>query len=142
MFGLARRSHSRVLAAVLLALTTVLVGFAHRPMAAIGFVEREAAAWRLPDGSPVFLCHLVLADPRDRTDDGSSPVTRCEACRLMAAPGLGSVAEIVVAMPADVPIGRATVVVAAMPVPLSVAPRSRGPPSRRPRDRDARPEAA
>lgn len=128
MFDLARRSSSRVLAAALLALTTMLVGLAHRPVAPTAALEHDAA-WLLPDGSPVFVCHVDLDATRGRSDGGAPPTERCDACRLMAAPGLGGVAEIVVVAPAEVAIGRVVVADAAVAVSPPIAPRSRGPPA-------------
>jgi hypothetical protein len=127
MIETARGRSMRLLAAVLLALTTVVVGFAHRaPRLEPRGYPTDFAAWVLPDGTLPALCHAddLGGAPHDR-DDGTSG---CDACRLADAPGL------VVAMGTSPPAPPALVLArlghgtAALAGSLLPAPLSRGPP--------------
>ena len=117
----------RFLAAALLALTTVIVGFAHRPLRleARGYPV-DFAAWVLPDGTLPALCHFDDLDGRGHgSDDATAP---CDACRLSSAPGLGAVAELALDRPRarpPVPSGHGE---PALRGSLLPAPLSRGPP--------------
>lgn len=121
----------RFVAAALLALTTVLVGFAHRPIV-LGGTSSGLAAYVLPDGSWPDLCHVDL-DVGTR-DDGSGPPAHggfdghCDACLLAGAPGLGAVAEIVLPVPVPIVIARTVVTAQVASGVLLRAPVSRGPP--------------
>lgn len=114
----------RFVAAALLALTTVLVGFAHRPIVLDARAD-EVAAYVLPDGSSADLCHV---------DDGAVLPTHggldvhCDACLLSGAPGLGAVAEIVLPVPGPTDPVRAEVVDQVGSGKVLRAPVSRGPP--------------
>ena len=117
----------RLLAAALLALTTVVVGFAHRPpgVESRGY-PADVAAWVLPDGTLPDLCHAD--DLGDRSHGPDDATARCDACRLVDAPGLGAVAELVLDRPRTgslVPSGRGE---PALRGSLLPAPLSRGPP--------------
>ena len=117
----------RFVAAALLALTTVLVGFAHRP---IGVATGDLAAYALPDGSPLELCSVVDGGARDDgAPSGHGAVDgHCDACLLTGAPGLGAVAELVLPVPGPI-TSVATVVRAQVAAGVVLrAPASRGPP--------------
>lgn len=83
----------RLLAAALLALTTILVGFAHRPLrsAPRGYGS-AAAAHVLPGGVLPALCAWDDVGGRP-LDDRRRAATGaiCDACLLAGAPGLGAV---------------------------------------------------
>jgi len=117
----------RLLAAALLALTTMFVGFAHRPsrLETRGY-PADVSAWILPDGTLPDLCHFDDLGGRSHESDGAN--TPCDACRLSGTPGLGAVAEFVLATPTAHVAARlafdTSVLVGAPPPP----PRSRGPP--------------
>lgn len=121
----------RLQAAVLLALTTMLVGFAHRPLELDprGYGD-DFAAYVLPDGTLPALCHYDDAGghaPLDHRGDGAQAI--CDACLLSGAPGLGAVAGVVLAPPAAIGFDRLAVGAAARRGSLLHAPTSRGPPS-------------
>jgi len=118
----------RFVAAVLLALSTVLVGFAHRPIGAAG--AGDLAAYALPDGSALELCSVVDGGARDDgAPAGHGAVDgHCDACLLTGAPGLGAVAELVLPVPGPITTV-ATVVRAQVAAGVVLrAPVSRGPP--------------
>lgn len=81
------RSHRwRVMAAVILAVAGVLVGYSHKQHAdRLASMAPVLLAQPLPDGTPVELCSSV-----DGADPTPKPSTRmvCEACLLTAAAGL------------------------------------------------------
>jgi hypothetical protein len=119
----------RFVAAALLALTTVLVGFAHRPIGLATNVD-VTAAYALPDGSPLDFCRV--ADGR-ASDDGAPPAHgafdgHCDACLLSGAPGLGAVAEIVLPVPGPIALVRGAVAAQVAAGRVLRAPVSRGPP--------------
>lgn len=117
----------RLLAAALLALTTVLVGFAHRPTA----IETQgdpadASAWILPDGTLPDLCHVD--DPGGRPHGSDPARAPCDACRLADAPGLAATVEFALPAPSAIPLARLGRSTAALAGSLLPAPTSRGPP--------------
>ncbi len=128
MYEPVRGRSIRLLAAALLALTTIVVGFAHRPLRleARGY-PADFSAWMLPDGTLPELCHFDDLGGRSHDSDGAN--TPCDACLLAGAPGLGAVADLVLAPPDARVAARlasdTSVLVGAPPT----APRSRGPPS-------------
>ena len=122
-----RRRTLRITATVLLALSALLLGFAHKPLS-LDPSPYELAAYVLPDGTPPFLCHSDADAPEAGTHHGTASAL-CDACLLTSSPGLGAVAAAVLPTPArltlaahvvadQVTIGRAT-----------PAPTSRGPPA-------------
>ena len=114
-----------MVAAACLALTTMLVGFAHRPLS-FAATSVELTAYALPDGTLIDLCHLDFDDGVVPPHDSRARV--CDACLLTGAPGLGAVAEIV--LPVRVG-GSVMVAVADAQVAAGApmfAPVSRGPP--------------
>lgn len=117
----------RLLAAALLALTTVVVGFAHRPLRleARGY-PADVAAWLLPDGTLPELCHYDDLD--GHRHDGTVGTTGCDACRLADAPGLVVVAEAAPTPPAARVVDRLHHGAAALVGSLLPGPQSRGPP--------------
>lgn len=121
-----RRRTLRLGATVLLALSALLLGFAHAPLS-LGPSPLELAAYTLPDGTPPFLCHADGDTPDGAQHHGTAGAI-CDACLLTSSPGLGAVASLSLPTPAmltlahlvvadQVAIGRAT-----------PAPTSRGPP--------------
>jgi hypothetical protein len=126
------RRSLRFVAAALLALTTVLVGFAHRPPAfdAVGGDRGDVfAAFAMPDGSLPDVCHLD-----DEPSDGTGAPTHggfaghCDACLLSGAPGLGAVAAVVLPVPLPIVVARVTVTDQVAVGVVSTEPVSRGPP--------------
>ncbi len=124
-----RRRPFGLMAAVLLALTASLLGFAHRPIA-IATATFASSVQILPDGMEVELCHSDLGE-----DASGAPVRHdartavCDACLLSGAPGLPETAASV-----PVPVGGLVIVVLAIAdqvvigrSPLAAA--SRGPPA-------------
>lgn len=114
------------MAAAWLAVATVLVGFAHRPLTGFASGADLVAAGGIASGS-------VCVTRRTVTIDGGVPTTEivvrvCDACLLTAAPGLAAVDAGAPAPPIDRPIGR--VVVAEETVSSLRPPRAsaRGPP--------------
>ena len=119
----------RLLAAVLLALTTMLVGVAHRPpnLASLDGIAAAAVAF-LPDGTPVDFCHGGV-DDADRRGHPDHAVAPCDACRLADAPGLAAVAAVALPAPpviARVRLGHDTAALSGSRRPTPV---SRGPPA-------------
>ena len=118
----------RLLAAALLALATVVVGFAHRPprLEPRGY-PADFSAWVLPDGTLPALCHFddVGGGPHDRDDVGSG----CDACRLADAPGLVVATGASLPTPPVVVLARLGHGTAALAGSLLPAPSSRGPPA-------------
>lgn len=117
----------RFLAAALLALTTVLVGFSHRPpqLEPRGY-PADFAPWVLPDGTLPDPCHVDDGGDHDHgSGDAAAP---CDACRLTAAPGLGAVAEIGLPDPTSIVLARLTATTDAPGSSHTLVPRSRGPP--------------
>ena len=128
MFEAMRRPSWRFLAALALALTTMLVGFAHRPLAleARGY-GLDVADYVLPDGSLPALCHRDdVVDHRD--DHGARVATVCEACLLTGAPGWGAVAEIVVPAPTGRALARSRIAETRAEGRATPTARARGPP--------------
>lgn len=120
----------RVLAAALLALTTVLVGFAHRPseLEVRGYGD-EAALYEMPDGTLPELCLHDDAGDHDPADHRQGTTkTSCDACRLSGAPGLGAVAQAVPVPPRMHVLAVVSPRTAALTGSLLPAPQSRGPP--------------
>ncbi len=116
----------RLLASALLALTTVIVGFAHRPLRLEprGY-PIDVTAWVLPDGTLPELCHY---DDVGGHRHGSDAAATCDACRLTDAPGLPTVAAFVLPAPTAIPLVRHRHGPAALAGSLLPAPSSRGPP--------------
>lgn len=118
----------RLLAAVLLALTTVVVGFAHRaPRLEPRGYPADVTAWVLPDGTLPALCHAddLVGGPHGR-DDGTA---RCDACRLADAPGLAVATAASLPAPPALVLARLGHGTAALTGSLLPAPLSRGPPA-------------
>lgn len=123
-----RRRTLRLGATVLLALSALLLGFAHKPLS-LGPSPLELAAYVLPDGTPPFLCH---ADG-DAPEGGSHHETAsalCDACLLTSSPGLGAIATAVLPTPAAIPLARLIVADQVTIGRATPAPTSRGPPPR------------
>ncbi len=122
----------RILAAALLALTTVFVGFAHRPprLEPRGY-GGDFAAYVLPDGTLPGIClwdDLGGRDPGDHGRDRAAAI--CDACLLTSSPGLGAVAQVAVEVPEPHVIGRRVTVVAGFRlVTRAPRPASCGPPT-------------
>ena len=77
---------ARVLVIALYALASLSVGFAHKSSISITF-----AAYILPDGSVPIICGDVGNRDAGHGSKHTSPV--CDACRLVAAPGMVLVSE-------------------------------------------------
>ena len=129
MLGTLRVRSIRLVAAACLALTTMLVGFAHRPLT-FAAMPVDLSAYRLPDGTLIDLCHVDFDDGVVPPHDSRARV--CDACLLTGAPGLGGPAEI--GLPVRVGVAVVATVVSAQVAEgePTRAPVSRGPP------RDAR----
>lgn len=130
MFEAARKRSMRVLAAALLALTTVLVGFAHRPLEleTRGY-GADAALYLMPDGTLPDLClHDDAGDHDPANHRQGTTKSSCEACRLSGAPGLGAVAQALPVPPRMHVLAIVLPRAAALTGSLLPAPQSRGPP--------------
>ena len=125
MFETARRRSVRLLAAALLALTTIAVGFAHR-IPALGDLDTASALRTAPDGTLLDLCHQGATDGRPGPGDAAKP--SCDACRLTDAPGLVAVADLLPRPPVGTVVDRLGHGTAALTGSLLPAPLSRGPP--------------
>jgi len=127
MFETARCRSMRFLAAALLALTTVIVGFAHRPLRLEprGYPS-DVTAWTLPDGTLPELCHWD--DVGGHAHGSGDATASCDACRLTDAPGLGAVAAIGLAVPSGIVLARLGHDTPALVDGHRPSPRSRGPP--------------
>ena len=121
-----RRRTLRLGATVLLALSALLLGFAHKPVS-LRPTAFDLAAYTLPDGTPPFLCHTDADEP-----DGAAHHDRagalCDACLLTSSPGLGAVASAVLPAPAPLTLARLAVVDQVAIGRATPAPTSRGPP--------------
>ncbi|MER2607149.1 MAG: hypothetical protein ABTQ29_15055 [Siculibacillus sp.] len=113
------------MAAVLLALATMLVGFAHRPMPGFPTAEEIVSGAGLAFGN-------YCAAPSSSDEAGAKIAVErpCPACVLQAAPGLGAVAEIVLPSPEDRVIGRTRVADRIARAVATPTARARGPPVR------------
>ncbi len=129
MFEAVRRSEIRLLAAALLALTTMLLGLAHRaPVLPAAEVSAEVG---LTDGLDVLaICRHDAPASADGAPPSAPATAICDACLLSGAPGLGLVAAI--ALPVPPPGDRPLPVFVEVPVRRADLPRpvSRGPPGR------------
>ncbi len=81
---------ARLLVIAMYALAAVSVGFAHK-IATITSTSIELTAYILPDGSVPVICGDLGNYDVDHGSKHTSPV--CDACRLVAAPGMVSANE-------------------------------------------------
>lgn len=114
---------------MLVALTTVLVGFAHRPPdAAMGApAGYDLGRFVLADGEMPALCGH-FADPGQGSDGPIHVGAVCDACLIAGAPGLVPPAEVGLPVPQPMARVRPAMVAAVVAVPTVRAPVSRGPP--------------
>lgn len=117
----------RVFAAAWLTLTTILVGFAHRPIDGFPTAEEMIAAAGLVHAT---ICGVVRAD----ADDASIAHDRlhapfCAACVVASAPGLAASEAAAVVPPVRRVLARVGVGDDAAPGIAVDRPRARGPPS-------------
>lgn len=124
-----RRRPFGLMAAVLLALTASMLGFAHKPVvvAPAAFIS---VAQVLPDGTPLDLCHSdVDVDGAGVPTGHDSRAAVCDACLLSGSPGSGAIAATVVEPVGDHVIATVTIddQVVVGRSPLAAA--SRGPPA-------------
>ncbi|TAD90038.1 MAG: hypothetical protein EAZ99_07360 [Alphaproteobacteria bacterium] len=104
----------------------LLVGFAHHGGAIARPGSPDLSAYALPDGTVPVLCRTGMDDPSPAALDGSGG---CEACRLVAAPGLLPGPSIVVLPPADQRVAKPKVGTPQRAVILSAPVRARAPPA-------------
>ena len=81
---------ARLLVIAFYALATVSVGFAHKT-ATITSTSIDLTAYILPDGSAPVICGDLGNHDADHGSKHTTPV--CDACRLVAAPGMVSANE-------------------------------------------------
>ena len=123
-----RRRTLRLGATVLLALSALLLGFAHKPLS-LGPSPYELAAYVLPDGTPPFLCHSDDDAPEAGTHHDTASAV-CDACLLTSAPGLGAIAPTVLPTPARLTLVALVVADQVRLLGANPMPSSRGPPPR------------
>lgn len=121
-----RRRTLRLGATVLLALSALLLGFAHKPVS-LGPTAFELAAYTLPDGTPPFLCHTEADEP-DGAPHHDTAGAICDACLLTSSPGLGAVASVSLPTLATLTLARLGVADQVAIGRATPAPTSRGPP--------------
>lgn len=119
----ARRRAIPVVAAILYALASVLVGLAHRPAASVA-PEAAAVTVMLPDGSVPVIC-----GPAEPGDAGRATAAICGACLLVAAPGLPPPAAVLESPGRASCFGPPVPAVVWLPLATWGRPRSRAPPT-------------
>lgn len=128
MIERATRPWMRFAAAVCFTVATILVGFAYRPMPGLDAATATIGSSNIAFGSFCVTSWPVSA--KDGAPVGGPTLRVCDACLLIAAPGLGAVAEIVPASPPGHGIEPGTVVAEAWRSAGVVRARARGPPRR------------
>lgn len=103
MLGVRKTSWIRVAVAIAYAAGMLLLPFSHRTVAAPSS-PNDLVVYALPDGTVPVICR---SGRTAGSSDTSTPATDkcpkvCDACRLTAAPGLGSVPAIPIALRSSV----------------------------------------
>ncbi|MDE2361280.1 MAG: hypothetical protein KGM42_01270 [Hyphomicrobiales bacterium] len=114
--------------AALYAFATIMLGFAHQPVAAAQAVGPDLSAYVLPDGTAPILCSELGGVDHGARHGVSHP---CEACALTAAAGLICAPPAVFHAAEFVVLAHARTAQAQFAPAVLPAPTSRGPPSAR-----------
>lgn len=124
MLGHLRKARLSALALAFYALATLVVGFAHRPLALAG-ADPDLAALALQTDAPLSLCD----------HDGGAPAQPhaadriCDACALTSAPGLPPTTQCALTAPVSRRLSLAFHATAQFAPAALHAPLSRGPPA-------------